>query len=310
MDRRHFLARVGKMAAATGVAMAATTEAADPSAAAFLLPTIALGDHQVTRLVAGSNPLNGYSYLGPHTDRHMREYYTMDRCVQFLLDCERAGINAHQVSARGADKAEDLIRVARDRGCQMHFIALADEPQRIKEMARSMRPIAIVHHGGTTDRLFFEGKSGRVRDYVKAVRDEGVLAGVSAHNPDCVKKIADEGWEVDLFMTCFYYLTRYSFGKDHGSHLETLELSYRFYRNDPEQMTGVIRQVKQPCLGFKILAAGRQCGSQETVRAAFRYAFDRIKPTDGVIVGMYPKFFDEIAANAQYARECGTVERS
>jgi len=35
-------------------------------------------------------------------------------------------------------------------------------------------------------------------------------------------------------------------------------------------MTGVIQQVDQPCLGFKILAAGRKCANQTTVRDAFR----------------------------------------
>jgi hypothetical protein len=58
-------------------------------------------------------------------------------------------------------------------------------------------------------------------------------------------------------------------------------------------------------LGFKILAAGRLANDQNSVREAFRFAFQNIKPTDGVIVGMYPRFFDEIRANAQYAREYG-----
>ena len=42
----------------------------------------------------------------------------------------------------------------------------------------------------------------------EAAHDCGVLAGVSAHNPDCIKRVADEGWENDLFMCCFYYVTR------------------------------------------------------------------------------------------------------
>jgi hypothetical protein len=63
--------------------------------------------------------------------------------------------------------------------------------------------------------------------------------------------------------------------------------------------------VKPPCLGFKILAAGRKCENQEAVKNAFRFAFQNIKPIDGVVVGMYPRFFDEIHANAQYAREYG-----
>ncbi len=68
-------------------------------------------------------------------------------------------------------------------------------------------------------------------------------------------------------------------------------------------MTAVVRQVKQPCLAFKILAAGRMGSSQEKVRGAFRFAYENIKPIDGVIVGMFPQFFDEVGANVQLARE-------
>jgi hypothetical protein len=71
-------------------------------------------------------------------------------------------------------------------------------------------------------------------------------------------------------------------------------------------MTKVIRQVQKPCLGFKILGAGRMCSKEEKVKAAFQFAFENIKPTDGVIVGMFPWFFDEIGANIKYAMEFGT----
>ena len=50
-------------------------------------------------------------------------------------------------------------------------------------------------------------------------------------------------------------------------------------------MTAVVRQVKQPCFGFKILAAGRACRNDRRVREAFKFAFTNIKPTDAVIVG-------------------------
>jgi len=50
-------------------------------------------------------------------------------------------------------------------------------------------------------------------------------------------------------------------------------------------------------LAFKILAAGRRCVSQEMVRDAFQFAFRHIKPGDGVIVGMYPRRFDQVRAN-------------
>ena len=70
-------------------------------------------------------------------------------------------------------------------------------------------------------------------------------------------------------------------------------------------MCAVIRQVKQTCLAFRILGAGRRCASQEVVREAFRFAYSNIKPGDAVIVGMFPRDFDQVRANVGYARELG-----
>jgi hypothetical protein len=295
------LSQVSAAVAGAGLAsdklFAAETPPPPPAAP---LPSIALGKYRVSRLVAGWNPIGGYSYLGPHTDHHMKEYFTTKQTVEFLLDCERAGINAHQFSP--ADNTVEVFRQARQRGSKMQLLCLHAGREGIKGIIETTQPMAMVHHGGATDSLFSAGKSKEVHDYVKAAHDQGVLAGVSAHNPDCIKRIADEGWEVDLFMTCFHYLTR-----KHGPPLPTLEIAYPFYADDPKVMTGVMRQVKQPCLGFKILAAGRKCESQPSVKEAFRFAFQNIKPTDGVVVGMYPRYFDEIRANAQYTREFGRV---
>ena len=132
------------------------------------------------------------------------------------------------------------------------------------------------------------------------------MAGVSAHNSDVIKKIAVDGWEVDFFMTCFYYLSR---KMDKPEMLPNLPVRhYQFFRDDPKVMTSVIRQVKQPCIGFKILGASRHCTSEEDVLAAFRFAFENIKPTDGIIVGMFPWYFDEVSVNAQYTKEFGRTD--
>jgi hypothetical protein len=175
----------------------------------------------------------------------------------------------------------------------------------VKSVVEEIGPIAIVHHGGVTDRLFRGGKSGEVHDFVKRVKDAGVMAGVSAHNPDCIKRVADEGWEVDLFMTCFYYITRPRGEMEKMPEVVTAQVGRAFFASDPLEMTKVVRQVEQPCLGFKILAAGRKCRNEETVGKAFKSAFEHIKPGDGVIVGMYPKYSDQIGQNVAFARQFG-----
>jgi hypothetical protein len=300
-DRRGFLARLAGLAAATALKPARAGETAETSSPSGSLPTIQIGNHRISRLVAGSNPILGYSYSGQHADRHMKDYYTPERTVEFLQSCERAGITTHQFA--DPDRALPYLRPLREHGTKMSFFCLHSQREKIKDAVAQTQPIAMVHHGGATDRLFADGKASQVHDYVKAAHDCGVLAGVSAHNPDCIQRVADEGWEVDFFMTCFYFLTRKTAHKD--VEVPTLNIDYPFFKDDPKVMTQVARQVKQPCLGFKILGAGRLCSNQQTVRSAFKFAFDNLKPTDGVIVGMFPWSFDEVSANAQFTRELG-----
>jgi hypothetical protein len=300
--RREFL--LESAAAASGLAWASVAIGAEGPQAAAALPSIQLGAHRISRLVAGYNPIGGYSYQGHHMDQHMREYYTAERTVEFLQRCEREGITAHQFSP--SDKLAEVIRTLRERGSKMSFICLTAGKGQAQSASQTYGPIAVAHHGGATDALFRENQSGKVHDFVKEVHDQGLLAGVSAHNPDCIKRIADEGWPVDFFMTCFYYLTCPA--ADRKTPVVTLELSYPFVRTDPETMTAVVREVKQPCLGFKILGSGRLCASQPSVQERFQFAFRSIKPGDGVIVGMYPRFFDEIRANAEYVRKYGAAK--
>jgi len=309
IGRREFLLGLSAAAAGSTLAHAETDRAEQTASPAPLLPTINLGEHRITRLIAGSNPISGYSYMGPILDRHMKEYFTPERIVEFLWKCEQEGINAHQFSR--PEEMGGVFRELRERGSKMKFICLhAGGPENApaEKVIRDTQPIAIVHHGGVTDRLFREGKSRQVHDFVKRVHDAGVLAGVSAHNPDCIKQIADEGWTVDLFMTCFYYLTRTPEELEKMPPVVTVEVGYSFFASDPMAMTKVIRQVDQPCLGFKILAAGRMCGSDHKVEAAFKFAFEHLKASDGVIVGMYTRYHDQIHQNAQYTRQFASTQ--
>jgi hypothetical protein len=314
MKRREFLSQLSTAVTGSVMALAVargqgTSSQQNPPPPP--LPTIRLGEHTVTRLVVGSNPISGYSYMGPVMDRHMKEYFTPERIIEFLQSCEQAGINTHQFSH--PKDMGDVFQKLRERGSKMKFICLhADGPENpsIEQVVKSTQPIAIVHHGGVTDRLFREGKSRDVHDFVKRVRDAGVLAGVSAHNPDCIKRIADEDWPVNFFMTCFYHLTRTPEELAKMPLVVTLPIGYSFFASDPLAMTEVARQVKQPCLGFKILAAGRMCDKQQKVEAAFKFAFEHLKPTDGVIVGMYPRYQDQIHQNAQFTRKFADVRRA
>jgi hypothetical protein len=279
------------------------------------LPTVALGPNRVTRLIAGGNPLYGFSHFNRLLDDFMRGYFSDERVVKFLLDCERAGINTWQSNYR--DDARRQMPKIRDGGCKMHWICLADpwdfggSGSSPKDMiagalkcateAAKVKPVGIAHHGVATDRHWVAGSLDLIKDFINRVHDLGFPAGVSTHNPDVIDAVETKGWPVDFYMGCFYRITRTQeeFQKEIG--VEPVGETY--LASDPGRMCRALRQAKLPCLGFKILAAGRKCQSPQEVRQAFEFAFKNLKSTDATIVGMCPRFKDEISENVRIVRE-------
>ena len=307
--RREFLK--GTVTLAAGLMALPSGKAAEAGA----LPRVKLGGHEVTRLIAGGNPLFGYSHMSGLLDQFMREYFTDQQVVKFMLACEKAGINTWQSNyPPPLDRQLPLIREA---GCKVQWVALADPwdldrsavtaetiwatAQKCVVRAAKHKPIAIALRGIETDQLHQEGKLEVLRDFVNYVHDAGFPAGLSAHNPAAIEALESKGWPIDFYMACFYRVTRApeEFQKEIG----TQPVGETYLAPDPERMCRVIRQVAKPCLGFKILAAGRRCDSRESVRKAFEFAFQNIKPSDAVIVGMFPKFSDHISANVRNVRE-------
>ena len=161
-SRRRFLSQISLAMTGSALAVGGLSVRRAGANDDSPLPAIRLGDHHVSRLIAGSNPISGYSYMGPIMDRHMREYFTNEQTVEFLWNCERAGINTHQFSDPA--RMAGVFRSLRERGSKMQFICLhSGQPQSmpVEQVVRDTQPIAIVHHGGVTDRLFQRGQERR-----------------------------------------------------------------------------------------------------------------------------------------------------
>ncbi len=270
------------------------------------IPTIKIGEFEVTRLIAGYNPIGGYSHSVPKLSAIMRNFFTVERTTQFLLDCERNGINTWQASID--PKAFAALRAAREKGSKLQWICLTPDPptEQWREVL-SLKPIAIVHHGEHTDRLWKSGRHDieRIGAFVEKVKDAGLLAGISFHNPEIILQAEQQPWKHDFYMCCFYNIRRDPAAL--SQQLHDMPVDELYLRDDPQRMTAAMRTVARPCLGFKILAAGRKARNAEEVEAAFQYAFRQIKPKDGVIVGMFPILHDEIAENADIARRVLTA---
>ena len=295
MDRRDFLESAAGLAVGLGSSrLARASEPASP------LPTVKFKDHEVTKLVIGSNPFYGYSHFNGLLDKFMGEYMTQDTRIRILKTAEAAGINTWQLHYNDPTIAD--WRRYRDEGGKMNVLLLSDFALHnnwtlLKEVAK-LKPIGVAHHGGRTDERFREKQMDKVRDFVHAVHDAGLSAGVSTHNPGVVAYIEDQGWDNDYYMTCMYRLTRTAAEtrKDFGE----APLGEPFMEKEPERMLAMVRKTAKTCFAFKLMGAGRLVAQPQMIEGAFRYVLANIKPKDAVIVGMCPKFKDEVHENVAY----------
>lgn len=201
--RRGFLKRV----AAGGATIAGSWVFPRAGAAADgpprkTLPGVEIRDRVVSRLIAGANPIGGWSYGTRKLTQHMLDYFTVQRTTEFILHCEQQGVTTWQ--SHYSPKVRDALLAARERGTKVQWIALTSAGEGVLKDVLALKPIAVCHHGGVTDSLFRGGKQEKIHDFVKVVHDADALAGVSTHNPDHLARVEEAGWENDFYMTCFY----------------------------------------------------------------------------------------------------------
>lgn len=269
------------------------------------LPEVPLGSYSISRLIAGGNPPHGGSHQTRLMNMHMQEYFTPDQTVEFVRRCRQQGINTWQSSY--SQKVRDALTQFREEGGQMQFICLcspdevADEEKFAKVM--ELDPMGVAFHGEVTDRIWRAGKINTVLDTLARIRDAGVLVGLSTHNPEVIQYTEEKDWDLDFYMACVYRKSR-----DHTELMEIMKeapIGEIYLSSDVPKMCETISKAKKTCLAFKILAAGRTCDTPEQVRKAFEFVLGHIKPSDAVVVGMYPRYTDQIKENAGLVRMYG-----
>lgn len=327
-DRRKFL-KLGALAGAGLVAGSSESSAStathegvtpipqdEPPIDASRMPMTRIGHLQVSRLVVGANPMWGYSHRGDLLSRLMMEYYTTPQVVEVLRHCESRGINTWQTSFTsrhdGLEHHYQKVAAAweklRESGSRMNIIALVaprdwENPQAWDRLLK-LKPDALIHHGHATDKAWVDGKMDEVHDRLKQFRDTGALVGCSLHTPEALTWMEDQGWDLDFYLASFYRASQKM--RDRWDDLlEHKPLHEMYLEGIPDLMCPAIRQVEKPVLAYKVLAAGRLADQKPKIEQAFKYAFQNIKASDGVIIGMFPKYRDQVTESARLTIQYG-----
>ena len=295
-SRRDFIRSGAALAAGiTGLSSEAQQPAA-PAPAGIQVPKIKFGGVEISRLVLGVNPFYGFSHYNHNLDDTMREWYTQDRVCEVLHRATTYGINAFNYYHSERSLADWSRFVAE--GGKMHLIPQVGAGADAAALVKALHPLALQRQGEVVDDAWQAGRMDTVKEWCKKVRDLGVLVGVGTHIPEVIAKVEEENWDVDFYAGCVYNRRRSAeeWKKVLGG--EMMEMPHDIYMaSDPARMYRVLRQTSKPCFAFKILAAGRI--GPDSIEKAFRTAFESIKPHDGVYVGVFPRFRDEVRIDAE-----------
>jgi len=238
-----------------------------------MLPTVNFCGIELSRLIIGGNPFSGFGHQGPERDEEMVNYYTAARIKETLQRAEAAGINACVL--RSDRHIERLLReYYNDGGAIQWIVQLGVRPEEFAGAvgrAVSLGAKAAYIHGGIGDRAYREQNLSLVAGLLDTIRDQGIPAGIGGHAPQAHRWFYESALPADFHVVSFY-----NCGSLHDGQGE------KFRPQDPPPACEVIRQIEKPCIGYKIMGAGRV-----EARAAFEFAFANIKPGDCVNVGMY-----------------------
>jgi hypothetical protein len=238
-----------------------------------MLPTVEFCGLTVTRLIIGANPFGGYSHQNPQRDEEMRTYYDVPRIIETWHRAKGAGINT-MITNNETPHVLQAVREYLSEGGALQWIAqvnLRAKPglEAIDEVVE-MGCKALYIHGALVDGAYREGNADLVRTWCDHARSLGVPAGVAGHAPQAHLWVNDLG-VADFHAVCFFTCGSLHTGKGH-----------KFQLADIGPAVECIRRIEKPCIGYKIMGAGRI-----DARMAFEYALSQIKATDVVNVGMH-----------------------
>jgi thiamine monophosphate synthase len=247
-------------------------------------------------MVLGVNPFYGYAHFNGNFSRAMKEFYTQEKVCEVMHQANRYGINAYNYVDRDRARA-DWTRFQSEGG-KMHLIIQTADEDDAAALVRDLKPLALQRQGEVVDKCYRSGDLRPIKEWCKKMRDLGVLVGVGTHKPEVIAQIEEENWDIDFFSGCVYNRTRTPEEWKKILNGQMMEMPNDIYmQSDPARMYKAIRQTSKPCFAFKILAAGRI--PEKGIEQAFRTAFESIKATDAVYVGIFPRVKDEIRENAE-----------
>ena len=224
-----------------------------------------------SRIIMGGNLIGGWAHARDliYVSDLVQAYHTRDKIIATFKMGEACGINAYLGHHSHIGIMTDYWEKADG---TMRYIADCSSLEGALECLDQGASAAYIQ-GETNDRLVREGKFDEIAGFLERLRKEKAVVGLGAHRLETIKACVEKGFEPDFWMKTIHH-GRY------WSRMADKPEKDNVYCREPAETAEFMNSLKQPWIGFKVLAAGAI-----QPRDGFRFAFE--SGADFLCVGMY-----------------------
>jgi len=249
------------------------------------MPCAKIKDIPFSRVILGGNLLSGWAHARDliYVSHLVNAYHTKDKIFATLLLAEQCGVNTLLTNPILCTLIDEYwkrkigkIQFISDCAGLDYSKGVKPDPfdKYIDKIKRAIDygACACYIQGETADYYIENNHMDRLEKAISLIRDSGLPVGIGAHHILTIKTCVEEGFDPDFWMKTLHHHEYWS-----AKHADWHDNIYCF---DPENTIEFMKELKQPWIAFKVLAAG-----SIHPRDGFHYAFEN--GADHICVGMY-----------------------
>lgn len=244
------------------------------------MPRANIGNLSLSRMILGGNVMGGWAHARDliYVSKLVKSYHTREKIFETFATAERCGVNAILTNPALCGVINDYWRA----GGKINFISDCGGSDILVAIQRSIDQgaAACYFHGGITDTLVEKGQFDIIAKGLDLIRKNRLPAGIGGHKLATVRGCVEKGLRPDFWMKTLHR-TDYWSAKQPETWVGTdWAKPDNIWCEDAEAVAAYMKNLPEPWIAFKILAAGAI-----EPKAAFRWAFEH--GADFIVVGMY-----------------------
>ena len=238
------------------------------------VPRSRIGPLEVSRVIMGGNLIGGWAHARDllYVSQLVKTYHTDRKVFETLRLAEQCGINTFLTNPQ---LARVINAYWRREGGKIQFFSdcgYKDDVLAGVKLSVDVGATACYVHGGIADNLAKAGKVEVIGRALDLIRQNGLPAGIGAHQLETVQACVAAGLSPDFWVKTLHHCDYWSARKDVQND--------NIWCVNPEETAAYMSALPQPWIAYKVLAAGAI-----HPKDGFPYAFRN--GADFVCVGMY-----------------------